>query len=337
MSNKNIEIRSSEEAIDNKVIQMATTFDRSSLNVTGGCINLPQWSNGANNHNNKAITQVEPLETLVAKSYNEVSHEERGKLLNELHGVSDEIPETRELIQEHLAELDMELGKIDDKKAYELALSLSPQYVQDRRFLLMFLRADSFDVRASAMRMVRHFEEKLNLFGSDLLTKDILLSDLEDHEIQYFRCGRQQPLMQRDRSGRMISFVTRQQQTEQISIVTRVSTKDEDGLCVYLSVARTNTICVDESHVVLYDGFDYRRRANAEARTCSRMVGSHKRQAHVQRTVAYQQDSFIEQVTSYPQLSVSPMFERQCRSTCDQLRSAFVGKPIENTLSPSFW
>ena len=214
----------------NDSIMRATTFERGNMppNNPGsdgnGCMmNMSSWWNASNNHmNNNEDHKMESLETLMAKTYNEIPHEERGEQLNELHGVSDEIPETAEMVAKCLEELNVELSRITDKPAYDLALSLSPEYVLDRNFRLMFLRADIFDARASARRMVLFFEDKLELFGKDLLTKEILLSDLEDHEIKYFREGRQQPLMQRDRSGRLISFITRQQQTEQVSLMTRV-------------------------------------------------------------------------------------------------------------------
>jgi hypothetical protein len=220
------------------ILQAATTLERSSLTLHNGggdgCLmNTSQcWNSNNGDYVNNA-QNTESFETLMAKSYNETSPEERGEHVNELHGVSDEMPETSEMIDEHLSHMETELGNIEDKPAYNLALSLSPDYVMDRKFRLMFLRAERFDSRGSAMRMVRHFEEKLELFGRDLLTNDIVLSDLEDHEIEYFRCGRQQPLMLRDRSGRMISFVTRQHQTEQISITTRVSSFAWSVLCAF--------------------------------------------------------------------------------------------------------
>ncbi|KAG7366862.1 hypothetical protein IV203_029532 [Nitzschia inconspicua] len=162
------------------------------------------------------------IESLVAQSYNEIPYEERNELLNELHGVADEFVETPQLIQDRLRELENELKMITDKPEYEMAYSTSPDFVNSTSFRMMFLRSELFDVKRSAKRMVFHFRDKLAIFGRDLLTREILLSDLSLEEVEFFKQGRQQPLLQRDRGGRLLLFVVRQLEQEKMPMASRL-------------------------------------------------------------------------------------------------------------------
>jgi hypothetical protein len=164
------------------------------------------------------------MESLVAQSYSEIPLEERNELLNELHGVSKEFDETPQIVRERLNEIEHELTMITDKEAYDMAYSMSPEFVSDTTFRMMFLRAETFDAKRSAKRMVHHFQDKLDLFGKDLLTREILLSDLTDDEANFLRQGRQQPLLQRDRGGRLLFFLMRQVAQERLPMKSRVST-----------------------------------------------------------------------------------------------------------------
>jgi hypothetical protein len=67
----------------------------------------------------------------------------------------------------------------------------------------MFLRAENFDSQLAAKRMLRFFEQKLELFGPDKLCKDITLRDLNIEDMQCLINGHQQILPTRDSSGRV--------------------------------------------------------------------------------------------------------------------------------------
>ena len=75
-------------------------------------------------------------------------------------------------INDCLSKLQEELDKIEDKPAYNTALQNSPRHVKSYDFRLKFLRAEQFDCRAAAERMVVHFREKLELFGPEKLGRD---------------------------------------------------------------------------------------------------------------------------------------------------------------------
>jgi hypothetical protein len=146
----------------------------------------------------------ESVDALIAREMNQLSIEERDTIYSDIHGVADIVKEAPGFINFQLLQLENELSKIKTKTAYDLAKSLSADYVNDPKFRLMFLRAASFDVSAAAAQMVRFFGEKLVLFGADKLTKDIKWSDLDEDDIETVQSGWFQLLPERDRSGRRI-------------------------------------------------------------------------------------------------------------------------------------
>lgn len=112
-------------------------------------------------------------------------------------------------VQESLNHMALDLTRISDKPAYDLALRLAPDYVNDSKFRLMFLRAEDFNTDAAAVRMTNHFNCKLELFGEDKLGRDILLSDLSDDDLESFKAGGMQALSHCDMAQRTVVF-TRQ-------------------------------------------------------------------------------------------------------------------------------
>ncbi|KAL3908403.1 MAG: hypothetical protein SGARI_003077 [Bacillariaceae sp.] len=90
--------------------------------------------------------------------------------------------------------------------AYNMALAMNPDYVQDHAFRLMFLRASHFDIDQAAKRLLGHFAKKLELFGAQKLVKTITLDDLDADDKECLHCGQSQLLPYRDRSGRAVFF-----------------------------------------------------------------------------------------------------------------------------------
>jgi hypothetical protein len=143
-------------------------------------------------------------DALLAKELSSLTMEEREKSYYDIHGVSDVIDESPEFVAEKLAQMDEELAQIADKDACLQAASQNKDYVTSRQLGLKFLRAECFDPKLAAERLVRFFQEKLNLFGAEKLTKDIKLSDLDEDDIRCLNAGIGQILPLRDRAGRSI-------------------------------------------------------------------------------------------------------------------------------------
>jgi hypothetical protein len=175
-----------------------------------GCLYKCNYSDGVPKPRKKAVVRsceepgMEEIDSLLAKTLNQLSMEERNHALQDLHGVADLLEEEPEFIKARLQELGVELEKIKSKKAYYIAKSISSNYVSNTKFRLQFLRADYFDAKNAAKRMVRFFDSKLEIFGREKLTQDITLRDLPGQDIEHFKKGYLHLLHQRDRAGRAI-------------------------------------------------------------------------------------------------------------------------------------
>jgi hypothetical protein len=151
------------------------------------------------------MTMVEDPSKILAKGISELSIRERESVFHDLHGVAEPIDEEPELIAKSLAELDVEIANTPNREAYEQAKRIDPQYVHNLEFRLMFLRADRFDVKRTASRLVRHFATKLEMFGPESLAREIRYEDLNEGAVKSLKAGNLQLLPLRDRTGRAIA------------------------------------------------------------------------------------------------------------------------------------
>ena len=150
------------------------------------------------------VVDPKDSEKILAKNLIQVPLDEREFGLHELHGVSDVIEETPELIERCLFDLETGIQNIPKKAAYDQAKATAPECVSCRKFRLMFLRAERFDAKNAAVRLVKYFEGKLKLFGPDKLTKIITMEDLDEDDLATLNSGYLQLLPERDRAGRAI-------------------------------------------------------------------------------------------------------------------------------------
>jgi hypothetical protein len=114
--------------------------------------------------------------------------------------------EDSEMVTQRLAQLNDELSRIPDKPDFSLAQKASPEYTDSRSFRLMFLRSTDFDAMAAAARIVGHFKGKRELFGPELLGRDIQLSDLDQDELETLASGGMNFLPRTDAGGRLVVF-----------------------------------------------------------------------------------------------------------------------------------
>jgi hypothetical protein len=112
---------------------------------------------------------------LFATSLNLLPMKKREEALHDIHVAADIMIEEPEFILKKLQELETEIQKKhhQNKSAYDTAKSVSNEYASNRTFRLKFLRADNYDPVKAAVRFMRHFEGKLELFGKDKLVRDI--------------------------------------------------------------------------------------------------------------------------------------------------------------------
>jgi hypothetical protein len=149
----------------------------------------------------------EATSAMLAKEMNQLSVEEREKVLEDIHGIARVVDEPYDFVKNNLVLLEEELSKAThdhNKAAYDLAKLQSKEYVSSEKLRIMFLRAESFDAYNAASRMVRFFDEKYKLFGAEKLTKDIVLADLDPDDIAALEKGFYQVLPEKDCAGRKV-------------------------------------------------------------------------------------------------------------------------------------
>ena len=161
-------------------------------------------------------TKTTPQQMLV-DDWNSLTAKQREDISDQVHGIQSAgeaskcLDNDEQLMASHLEELSSEIDKIrKNRHAYDRAMFLSPSYVQDKDFRLMFLRSTDFDSRAAANRLVQFFAFKLSLFGIGKLVQDIALDDLRNpQEQQILQDGNCTLLPVSDRAGRTICLITK--------------------------------------------------------------------------------------------------------------------------------
>jgi hypothetical protein len=152
-----------------------------------------------------------PPEERTARELQQLSKAERERVWADLSGdpsvskyeIKRDDPMLVSCALEHLIQ---ELPKIPNTTALGVAFQVSSDYVANHLFLLKFLRAKHFDAAAALKLLSRHFEMKKDLFGENKLGRDVLLSDLNEDDLESLRCGAFQFLSKPDIAGRAVSF-----------------------------------------------------------------------------------------------------------------------------------
>ncbi len=142
----------------------------------------------------------------IANALNQMSLKERDKVYCDLHGVAEDMVEDSKFVARKLEELQREVNWMlpSNSKAFRLAELRSPSFVNNRKIRLRFLRAEAFDSRKAATRMMRFFDFKLELFGEDSLCRDLTYFDLSNEDQTALKTGFTQRLPERDRAGRVV-------------------------------------------------------------------------------------------------------------------------------------
>jgi len=152
-------------------------------------------------------TDLDLVDSMIAHEMTSLSMEDRDKVYYDVHGViAPLVQETPQLIQASLLAMEQEIVLRKNREAYNLALTMNPSYVRDPKFRLAFLRADAFDPKKAALRILRHFQTKLDLFGPSKLAVDITQDDLDQETMDSMESGDSQYLDQTDQSGRFVSL-----------------------------------------------------------------------------------------------------------------------------------
>lgn len=146
------------------------------------------------------------MTSMAASEMHKLTFAQRESVYDDLHAVSRPQEDSLD-ITKAISEVKAELTSIRLKPAYNKALFLNREYVDDRSFFLMFLRSTKFDTKVAAQRIVDHFKYKLELFGPEMLGRDLLYGDLDGDTKQALNSGAFQVPRSRDSAGRAIVFL----------------------------------------------------------------------------------------------------------------------------------
>lgn len=147
------------------------------------------------------------LHDVPAALLQQITPEDRMESLHDVHGVFQPVEENPEFLDEKMHELREALcgpclSGSDSREAYDEVVENHPDFVEDQ--LIKFLRADNFDVKKAATRVMKHFQAKKQFFGAENLGEELQLKHLNDLDRQALKEGAVQLLNKRDRSGRAI-------------------------------------------------------------------------------------------------------------------------------------
>jgi len=117
---------------------------------------------------------------------------------------SDTIDETKEFLSRKIDALLEELDSIDEKEAFELAMFMNPDYAVSKSFMTKFLRADRYDIHKTAKRIVKYWDRKVQLFGTEASFRPLELHDLKHEDMAAILLGGIRRLPDDDLSGRPI-------------------------------------------------------------------------------------------------------------------------------------
>ena len=151
-------------------------------------------------------------ESILARHMLNLSLQEREKAYEDIHGISPNSGtefEAPDFLQQCLDAFEIQLQKKKDSmknktSAYELAEQQNMEYVSNRDFRLMFLRADEFRIDDAVSRFFNFFEFKKLCFGPEKLCKNIQYSDLDDIDKDLLDRGIDTVLPLKDNPGRKI-------------------------------------------------------------------------------------------------------------------------------------
>lgn len=134
-------------------------------------------------------------------------HHFEARAHDDLYGGELAIEETPAVLKNLLgnlrSQLDLYPGKRDILEKLE---AFSPSPLDDDALMLRFIRAEQYDTRSAARRIVKHYEKKMELFGLEKLGTNIALDDFDQDDMKTLRSGGFQFLPSLDRAGRVVIF-----------------------------------------------------------------------------------------------------------------------------------
>jgi hypothetical protein len=152
-------------------------------------------------------------EAFIQTEFEKLNTEEQERIFRDLYGLDVSAGQMEEddpnIIERKVDEMEIEIESIKSKEAYEEAKRKCPEHLE--KTMLMFLRADLFDAKKAARRLIKYWADKVELFGFDRAMKGhIKQSDLDEADKESLGSGGLQILPGKDRGGRTIFWGRRE-------------------------------------------------------------------------------------------------------------------------------
>jgi len=176
------------------------------------------------------------VDEMLASVLNNLSMEDRERIMFDQHGVANEIDETPDFLDSSIEKFQIQLGKTRRGKRAAIDMAILDEanslvhdtnefsVLHDRDMILKFLRVEKFDIKAAVTRYIGFFELKLYCFGRSKLRKRLMSHDdfdEEDHKV--IESGVLQVLPTPDRSGRVVVVYFFDQVAPGVSVASLVS------------------------------------------------------------------------------------------------------------------
>lgn len=174
------------------------------------------------------LPELEVADAMIAQEMSNTSSQDLERAYFDVHGIVSNNDaaqqETPQLVNQSIRALQVQVERLDAKEnaAFLQAKQQNQNYVTNREFLLLFLRAEHFDIKAAALRLARHFQVKKELFGTEKLASDITQDDLDQEAMDSLYSGLSQHLPEPDRSGRTVVVFNPNGQ-QRLSTISKVS------------------------------------------------------------------------------------------------------------------
>lgn len=201
-----------------------------------------------------AASSIDPneIDQMLTKELHNLTVQDRESINEEVHGVQCLAPtENPGMLQSSLKSLSTELDSIREKPAFNRSQELGTTYVNTADFRLRFLRAELFDVKKAATRLVNFLEFLMELFDGkeELLVRPFRVTDFAKNEMAILKAGNFQLLPYRDRSGRRVLSIVMNLSLAinfklSVSLVRNTHTELDSKLCRLVVWLKMNVACV---------------------------------------------------------------------------------------------
>ena len=156
----------------------------------------------------RKVPTADDMSSLIALELNNLSIQEREAVYEDLHAVRKKDPPMEEM-KEKIEELKREMQNSRTAQIYNKAKFLNPAYVNDPKFLFIFLRTTDYNVKEAAQLLASHFTQKLELFGSNCIGRRITYDDLNDDSREILSSGVYSVFPRKDLAGRLVFLINR--------------------------------------------------------------------------------------------------------------------------------